>query len=186
MADQEDENIYALLQRRQRELKNRLNALESKVHQTRAELATIDKMIEATTSQVPDNSGIFNDKIEPLNDSQLAGIAHLTEAAITRYSSMTIKALVLEALREVGDATTGRLQEYMLDAFRRPVSADSLRPQLSRLKADDLITQSAATEGWQLTQKGLSSLKMFNSFSQRPSLRRRLIELKDEPNDTSG
>jgi hypothetical protein len=84
-----------------------------------------------------------------------ATISAQIETRAERFAQMTIKQLVMAALRakhpEGLDAT--QMREFIRDAYNRAIVPDSLRPQLVRLKSDGWIV--ARANIWHLTDWAL-------------------------------
>ena len=172
MADQ-DETIFGLMQRRERELTARLAVLRSQIETFEAELAQIQKMRITTAT-----TGLFSEvELQDTGDvsATVSGRVDQVESD-KRFSEMTIKELILESLKIIRSGNSHRVREFIREGFHRTIEMDSLRPQLSRLKADEIIAQTPLTEEWYLTEKARPIL-MFD----HPTSRRGMSVLNDEP-----
>lgn len=142
------QTIYSIMHRRRREVAHRIAALESELEPLKRELAEIDRMAAAGDAAEANVGRGFGEAENAL------AVQHVpaAENALLGGSIRTIKKLVTETLRIKGGATSAEIREFITEGFGVTVSPDSLRPQLSRLKADGVIRQNFLTEQWSLVQ----------------------------------
>jgi hypothetical protein len=188
-----DETIHSLIQRRRRELTNRIAALRSQLKPLEQELAEVDRIAALAniatnafaegladlegnsrpaglTNRLTGGGGLadLEGNSRPAGLTLGGGLADLEgnsrPAGLTLGGGLatnllagvipTIKTLVIETLRVKGDATTEEIREFIREGFGQNVAPDSLRPQLSRLKADGVIR--SAYNRWSLVQSAAS------------------------------
>jgi hypothetical protein len=177
-----DETIHAFIHRRRRELTHRIAALKGELAPLEQELAQINRMGVANTiagsalaPDAPAESALEN----LLGDGTPPGSLYREPVngmgAMSRFSDMTIKELIIEALRIKQLLTTTELVEFIEEGFGRRVDPNSIRPQLSRLKSDEIIH--ARFNQWLLTDSAKRKYSMYDHQSSRQAM----PELKDEP-----
>jgi len=170
-----DETLHEFLDRRERELRHQIAALHG---QLAPKMKELDDLIRTKGSLGIPVHGIVGDKVALEGRVTIAGVGSAAgsvsgvgsgsgvgsirldmpdirtdaEKRTAPYKDMTIKELVIEALRITTAATAAQLREFIRDAFGHTVNPSSLRPQLSRLKAEGLIQQDASTDTWTLAK----------------------------------
>ena len=93
---------------------------------------------------------------------------------------MTIKELVIQALLDhfPNGGSSQDIRDFIRDAYRRVIPPSSLRPQLHRLKVDQILGQDPSTDTWNF-QDG--KRKALYAMYDHPTSRRAMRELQDEP-----
>lgn len=132
-----DSEALRLLQKRRVELMNEIISIrlsiEDQLRPLEAEVDQIERGIKAMTGG----------KIAPTGaDASKSAVAHFARKNNPNYQAMTIKQLVVVALKE--HLVSGATANQMLDFFghrwgRDNISRTSLSPQLSRLKGEGII-----------------------------------------------
>ena len=91
-------------------------------------------------------------------------------AAPSPYANLTMKELVVKALREHfhQGATTRQLLEFFRDAWGREIERTSLSPQLTRLFAAGIISQFGEGKEWFLIPEGANRVG-HHAFRNRTS-----------------
>lgn len=182
-----DETIHAFLGRRERELKHRIAALRGQLDPMERELVEVQKAMALLAVSVGVNRQnparartatlSANQQIPPFTSTaSLAGAAAVgfageiqgrpkavpTELA-QRFAGMTIKQLVIQALSDhfLAGATPTQIREFIHDAYGREIDANSLRPQLARMKADGSIEQNPNNDTWMLSKTEMRRMRWY-------------------------
>lgn len=168
-----NETLRDFVVRREGELRDLLTAARGTVASLEQELAQVEqtkRTLVADPANALDAIPRANSNATVWFESVPAIGQLLTNAAA---ENMTIKQLVVKALRDRYPAGTTAmdLRDFMRNAYRRTVEPSSLRPQLSRLKADGWIEQNPSNDEWKLTKAAL--------IYTHPSS----INTKDEPSE---
>src|SRR5882757_1579163 len=164
-----EETVQQFLDRREKELTAQISALRGRLSPKEAELAQIRQMKAAL--EQPKSLGDLvetpSDSIETLlggSSPAPTGLFALGNAVgryssdplsppSTYYSTMTIKESVIQALldhfREGG--TAAAIREFIRNAYGRIIEPSSLRPQMHRLKADNILMHEPSMDTWNLT-----------------------------------
>jgi hypothetical protein len=97
---------------------------------------------------------------------------------MARFAAMTIKELVIQALLDhfPNGGTAAQIRDFMRDAYQRVIEPSSVRPQMHRLKADNVLMHDPATDIWNLYPKKRMAYTMFN----HPTSRAAMEELQDD------
>ena len=162
-----DESLHVFLHRRERELVHQIAALRGQLAPKEAELAEIRRVRASLTLA----GGNFLNDLHSVNDlagltaaggdsparpdqpvpasksSDVVGRSPMTSAMsqelTQRFAKMTIKELVAQALLDhfPSGGTATQIRDFIRDAYGRTIEASSLRPQLSRLKADGVTSR---------------------------------------------
>jgi hypothetical protein len=190
-AQMADENIYAFLARRERELTHQIAALKGQLAQTRGQLAQrehelVEVMRMRAASALAGDASIPN-LLQQSNHlgtllherfvgSEPAGDAMLPDMG-KRYAEMTIKELVIQALLDhfPKGGTTIEIRDFIQDAYTRDIMPASLRPQMHRLKADGVLGQDPSTDTWNFRDGKRSLYAMYD----HPRTRKAMKELQD-------
>lgn len=131
-----EETLSSFLQRRERELTSQIAALKGQLAPREVELA-----------QIQERAGYR----EPSESGSLA--ANITPMLEVPYAEMTIKQLVVQALRDrysQNGATAGEIRDFIEKGYGRVIAVNSLRPQLHRLRANKQLNFEAASRCWKL------------------------------------
>jgi hypothetical protein len=173
-----NEKLRLFLDRRERELRNQLAALNGEILEITVELNEIVRAKGALNIESTAETEKVLTALEPTNSFAGLGLLGIAQAGTfvgrrfttdvmpqslrERYDTMTIKELVLQSLQSFvvqaeGGATAARLRDYIRDVYGRTVEPSSLRPQLSRLKAEGLIRQDPSTDIWKLVLRGVTA-----------------------------
>lgn len=138
-----EENTRAFLNRRERELSNRIESARAVVASLERELdevRTAKKAIDTAGDSRP------HGEIQP----RPAMAPSLGPDGKPSIRSLIIQAMLAKPQFLTHGATAPELREFIRDAYGREIERTSLSPQLSRLKDDGLLA--LTTEGvWRLT-----------------------------------
>jgi hypothetical protein len=120
--------------------------------------------------------GIAN-ALRPIDDVA-KGVANAIDPT-DRYSRMTIKQLVVQALLDhfPEGASLKLIREFIRDGYGRVIEQSSLRPQIHRLKADGVLFHRPENDTWNLLPRKRSLYAMYD----HPTSRAAMKELQDEP-----
>jgi hypothetical protein len=101
----------------------------------------------------------------------------------SKYEQMTIKELVIQALVDhfPEGARANDIRKFIKEGYGRDVEQASFRPQLHRLKTDEILFFRPETETWNLHQRKRQLYGMYN----HPTSRAAMKELKDDPPEGS-
>jgi hypothetical protein len=180
MAD--GETLFTFLNRREQQLTHQISALRGQIEAMENELAYVKKAKAATAISASLNQQLPDDVIR-----STAIVGPIPEEVAQRFAAMTIKQLVVRALLDnfPNGATSGRLRDFIRDAYGRAIEASSLRPQLHRLKADGVINtyHPGASDHWSLNPEKRRQYTLYD----HPSSQAARTELqKDEAPDSNG
>jgi hypothetical protein len=157
-----DETLRGFLARRRRELENQLVATRGRIAEIEAQIAEVDQAEKAlpaprnVTLEAETGHYRITGVDAELTRTPPAGRTKFRDAMpndlVDRFAHMTIKQLVMQALRDKHPAglATGAIGEFIRDAYNRAIAPDSLRPQILRLKTDGWII--AVSDAWHLTK----------------------------------
>jgi hypothetical protein len=144
-----NETLREFFGRRERELSNRAIAVQRELEMIALELAEIRKARAALPATEDEMSRFISEDVglgEILADIKTSPHIPDPEDAMTAspYDNMTIKQLVVQALRDNRGfrregASTEQLREFIGHAYGRHIDRSSLTPQLSRLREDKLL-----------------------------------------------
>lgn len=166
-----EETLREFFDRRERELKNRLEALQGQLKAITAELAEIERAREAAgpgtvalsaratlrtsgTTRLSPMTTMFID--EPVGPPPLPFRSAFSLTGMSAYyASLTIKGLVMQAFKDnekfrQRGVTAGEIREFIRDAYGRDIDRASLSPQISRLFQDNLLFSVEGT--WHLNE----------------------------------
>jgi hypothetical protein len=109
--------------------------------------------------------------------------AELEAEQKSKYLSMTIKELVIQALIDhfPRGGTLSEIREFIREGYGREIEAASMRPQVHRLKADGILGQAPATDTWNFRDGKRSIYAMYD----HPTSRKAMKELQDDANATA-
>jgi hypothetical protein len=179
MADEEEEDLRTLLQRRERQAINRLEFIRAKAEELEGELAEIWTAMRALGLPTSDDPSIatfsganesetgLGGILEPYTGGNaLVGLGSLGSAippnpfTINPLTSpnLSIKEMVLGLLRgnkrfRLYGATATQIRDAIKDTFNRDVARESLSPTLSRMRDEGLIDQAPGGH-WTLAEPG--------------------------------
>ncbi len=164
-----DETLLDFLNRRERELTNKIAAAEGSVRQTQAAIremqAELGQVLNAKQSfdEVGGKARLASERIDRMlteNGPKGPDSTHQSSERLPVPNpffgpqGLTIKELIRQVLvnRSPLGATTAQIADFIRDAYGRDVQPDSLRAQLARSKAQGMIE----TDGgeWRLTPGG--------------------------------
>jgi hypothetical protein len=132
-----EESLRFFVERRERELVNRLDFARAQVNQLTAELAEVRRAKEALEpiETLPGATGVLAAHEE--RDTPLV-------LANDPYPGMGIKRLILLAFSDKPEfrahgAKASQIREFIRNAYRRDIDRATLSPQISRLQRDGFI-----------------------------------------------
>jgi hypothetical protein len=137
-------------------------------------LAALAKAIAPTLAKPPTYTVKPSD-LMPTPGTIIGDIVHAT------YKNKTIKELTIQALIDhfpIGGTITA-IHEFIRDAYGRPLELASLRTQMHRLKADNVLEFNSAIEIWNLDPRKRQLYAMYD----HPTSRRDMKELQDDSSD---
>lgn len=204
-----EETTAQFLHRRRNSLVAQIAALKGQIGPKEAELAQIDQMLgllpEPATTQLAayletvypsqENADLaasvdrakaaMVEYITPIGQAaEVARVAilnalHPPDNPIDRYSRMTIKELVIQALIDhfPEGARTQQIRTFIKEGYGREIEQSSLRPQLHRLKADHILYFRPENEVWNIDPRKRGLYSIYN----HPTSRAAMKELQDEP-----
>jgi hypothetical protein len=199
-----NETLEQFLDRREKELLARVSVLRGQLYPAEAELAQIQQMkavIGGGTSCASAGANLLlpqrnsNALMEPgVAPSTVLGsvaavgvlganttISQLSLAINPRFATATIKELVIQALLDgfPKGATMMQIRDFIRAGYGREIQPSSLRPQMHRLKADEILGQDPSTDTWNFRDGKRHLYAMYD----HPTSRRAMKELQDEPSD---
>jgi hypothetical protein len=116
----------------------------------------------------------------PLALGGVPGVAISQLSAVNpRFATATIKELVIQALLDgfPNGATMMEIRDFIRAGYSREIQPSSLRPQMHRLKADQVLGQDPSTDTWNFRDGKRHLYAMYD----HPTSRRAMKELQDEP-----
>jgi hypothetical protein len=133
-----DETTRDFLNRRERELGQQIAALEVQIMIRKEELEEI---------------ALFKSRLHAADSQRETEIFDYAAAKVSPYEHMTIKELVVQALKDSFEhgATNHDLREFIRSAYGRTIEPSSLRPQLSRMTSEGVIQRDSTAELWFLS-----------------------------------
>jgi hypothetical protein len=177
MADEEEEDLRTLLQRRERQAINRREYIRAKGEELDEELAeiwtamralglpTMEEPSISTFSGTNESESGLGSILEPYRGGNaLSGLlgssippSPLTTNPLTSLT-LSIKEMVLGLLRgnkrfRLYGATATQIRDAIKDTFDRDVARESLSPTLSRMRDEGLIEQAPGGH-WTLAEPG--------------------------------
>jgi hypothetical protein len=200
----ENETTRDFLDRRERELtqqvsalQGQVSALQGQIEDRKAEIEDIQRARAALGPRVHEiaasfhgsgalNADVVVRSIADRQQQQVAAMASgITEPVLPRhYDMMTIKELAVQALldhfRKGG--TAAEIRDFIKNAYGRTIEPSSLRPQLHRLKSDNVLVHDPAFDNWNLTVEKRRLYLQYN----HPSSRKGMKELRDETDNSGG
>jgi hypothetical protein len=95
------------------------------------------------------------------------------------YRGMTIKEVVIQALLDhfPKGGTAADIRDFIRDAYGRVIEPSSLRPQMHRLKADDVLKHDPSTDTWDFANPRKRQLL---AMYDHPTSRKAMRELQDD------
>jgi hypothetical protein len=186
----DEETLFQFLDRRRGELENQLvaligqaNRIEQEIENRKKELAQIQKISESTQRpRLPKN---ISARIvsAPRSLGRMRTTDAMPPEVAQQYAQMTIKACAVQALCDKfpEGGTAAQIRDFIRDAYGRTIAPSSLRPQMSRLKADGVLTHEPAKDIWNLVPAKRTLYLMYD----HPSSRKAMQELKDDPEQQS-
>jgi hypothetical protein len=198
-----NETLEQFLDRREKELLARVSALRGQLYPAEAELTQIQQMkavigqggaegvnllipqrnynslMEPAMGVVPNLSGLAALGTAPVTPLSVGGVVpHTLSAVNPRFLSATIKELVIQALLDgfPRGATMMQIRDFIRAGYGREIQPSSLRPQMHRLKADNILGQDPATDTWNFTDGKRQLYAMYD----HPTSRRAMKELQDD------
>ncbi|MBV8104881.1 MAG: hypothetical protein JO223_09720 [Hyphomicrobiales bacterium] len=148
-----EETLAAFLERRERELANKIAALQGSLRAMEAELHQVRSTRAAYSDFPPQTFGVV------IGDKRLEADQDVQKDALNTFSKLigqpTVKRLIRQVLasRAPNGATAAQIGDFIRDAYGRDVQPDTLRSQLARSKAQGMIEQRDGE--WYLTKAGL-------------------------------
>jgi hypothetical protein len=153
-AHQMSEEVFAsLLKRWAREVGNRVAALRAELAAKELELTQIRSAMAwmgGTGGEINVAKSLDGGDGSPSNHSETA-----SSALFSSFDTMTLKQLIMSALRVQfpSGATPAQIRDFIHDAYGRKIPLPSLRPQLSRLRADGSLSRDEITRLWRLSSR---------------------------------
>jgi hypothetical protein len=202
----DNESLREFLDRRERELTHRVSAIQGELAQVQAELAEVGNARAALVSHkmIAEEGGEFrldgagasivHHKVVSASASQTIGINQQDATAVlggvaakgevgsfTRYESMTIKEMVVQALLDhfPKGGTMTEIRDFIRNAYGRTIEPSSLRPQMHRLKASEILGQDPTTDTWNF-RDGKRAQYAFYTVTRGDRARAAMKELKDD------
>jgi hypothetical protein len=187
----DNENLYAFIARRERELQHQISALKGQIELIRGQLAQREhELAEVNRIRASQTiaGGAMQTVVGPPQRTGNATIAgsfgrqRTTDAMppeiAERFLQMTIKELVIQALLDhfPNGGTATEIRDFIRDAYGRSIEPSSLRPQMHRLKADGVLGQEPSTDEWNFRDGKRRLYAMYD----HPTSRRAMRELKDD------
>jgi hypothetical protein len=201
-----NETLEQFLDRREKELLARVSALRGQLNPAEAELAQIQHMKGMIVAGAPNSANFLlpqrnhNSSLEealrvvpPAADlSALAALNSFSPLSTStgvgypwlpsinpRFATATIKELVIQALLDgfPNGATMMEIRDFIRAGYGREIQPSSLRPQMHRLKTDQVLGQDPATDTWNFRDGKRTLYSMYD----HPTSRRAMRELQDEP-----
>jgi len=169
------ETLHEFLDRREGELADRIHGL-------RCELAPLEKEISEirkTRATLGLRSLFFVPPVRSSNpavqqhDGPPANVTQILERVVHNEESrgeMTIKELVIRALLDFpSGAMPEEIGEHIAKAFGRTVNPGSLRPNLARLREDEIVMHDGLGSKWILAPRVLGTLQLL--YSETPLMK---------------
>jgi hypothetical protein len=184
-----NETLEQFIERREKELLARVSALRGQLYPAEAELAQIQNM-KAAIGQRSEGVNLllpqrnYNSLVEPAlgvappTDLSFLAALHPGSPLSSRFASATIKELVIQALLDgfPNGATMMEIRDFIRAGYGREIQPSSLRPQMHRLKADEVLGQDPSTDTWNFRDGKRHLYAMYD----HPTSRRAMIELQDD------
>jgi hypothetical protein len=180
-----DETLHSFLARRERELAAQISALRGQAEEIQRQIAT-------KTNEQSDIAGVKAGLRLRGSKSDLDIVGRAFESFVgrqattdampakvaERFAAMTIKELVIQALLDhfPNGGTAAEIRDFIRDAYARVIPPSSLRPQMSRLKADGVLGQEPSTDVWNLQD----DKRVIYAMYDHPSSRAEMKELQDD------
>lgn len=114
--------------------------------------------------------------LEAWESSQTKAILRSMTDPISRFTAMTIKELVVQAIIDhfPNGGKISDIREFIRNGYGREIDQASLRPQMHRLKADGVLIQEG--EIWNMERRKRGLYAMYDHRTSRTAMR----ELKDD------
>jgi hypothetical protein len=175
-----DENLYAFVARRDRELTHQIAALKGQITQLTGELAQRERellKVREISSDLASDVGIMKARLLGLSGAGKASFV-AAQPLGQRYAEMTIKELVIQALLDhfPNGGSAIEIRDFIQDAYGRDIMPSSLRPQMHRLKTDGILGQEPTDDKWNFRDGKRALYSMYD----HPSSRKAMRELQDE------
>jgi hypothetical protein len=196
-----EETTQQFLARRERELIAQISALRGQLAPKEAELAQIQRM-KASLTLAGGNSAasakalanVIGDSMDTnalnalaalgpppsvLSPSVLSQCHNPLLQVIAPYPDKTIKELVVQALLDhfPDGGTAADIRNFIRDAYGRTIEPSSLRPQMHRLKTDEILRHEPSTDTWNFRDGKRALYARYD----HPTSRKAMRELQDEP-----
>ncbi len=180
-----DENLYAFISRRERELRHQIAGLKGQLALIQGQLAQREyELVRIThikaTDIIEDALGVANLPQADSNATTQGGVANrpLPPEVAQRFAQMTIKECVIQALLDAfpDGGTAAQICDFMRDAYGRPIQPSSLRPQMHRLKDAGVLGQDPSSDTWNFRDGKRRLYAMYD----HPTSRAGMSELKDD------
>lgn len=150
----DDEPLADYLKRKERELGQQVSSLRGMLAPKERELEEVRRAMQAI--------GLFAPSLESLiREPQANGVVPNYAAGLAAFTAaqpLTIKAMILNALRDYfhEGATPAELRDYMRTVYGKEIDRNSISPQLTRLREQGAVEQSGGVVNpkWKLTRAG--------------------------------
>jgi len=179
-----EETVDQFLARRERELTAQISALHGQIAPKEAELLQIRRVkaalnlgTELSKSLTSEAEFAASPLLSTNYDAALASV--IGGRSMPPYHAMTIKELTIQALLDhfpLG-GTIAEIRDFIRDAYSRTVELGSLRTQMHRLKADNILGLDPSTDTWNFRDGKRALYAMYD----HPTSRSAMKELQDEP-----
>jgi hypothetical protein len=192
-----NETLAQFLERRKQELLAQISAIEGQLEPKKAELAQIEKITgliaaargagladlasDTIIGVAPPASGGPSEGVvnRPLGVQPGPWPLSSPPPINERFAAMTHKELVIQALLDhfPNGGTAAGIRDFIRDAYGRVIAPSSLRPQMHRLKAGNILEHTTSTDTWNLNLRKRQLYAMYD----HPTSRRAMKELQDDP-----
>lgn len=175
----DDESLYAFVTRREQELTHQLSALQSQLQLVRSHIAQKEDELAEVRRIRSARLAIAQGKASPDEPTLHVVInRQFKNLGPERYAQMTIKELVVQALIDhfPEGATLAGIRDFIRDAYARTIQSSSLRPQMHRLKASNVLVQDDSSDLWNLRPEKRFEYALFD----HPTSRADMKELQDD------
>jgi hypothetical protein len=185
-----EETTHQFLERREQELMAQISALRGQLAPKEAELEQVQRLRAAlifgvgntaprtSASDFPDGNTLCAlSALSP--QSPLAPQTPLGTPAVLLYGHRTIKDLVVQALLDhfPEGGSSGDIRNFIRIAYGRTIEPSSLRPQMHRLKTDEILGHEPSTDTWNFRDGKRALYARYD----HPTSRKTMRELQDEP-----
>jgi hypothetical protein len=184
-----EETVDQFLARRERELIAQISALRGQLAPKEAELAHVQHMRSFLPGGPNAPSAASFDATNSVSVGPLR-IGLLPDPAVAEktgsivdilYGTKTIKELTIQALLDhfPNGGSAAAIRDFIRDAYNRVVEPASMRAQMHRLKADDILGHEPSTDTWNFRDGKRALYARYD----HPTSRKAMKELQDDSSD---